>query len=68
MTEEDAPLLWERTGQKPMLLCPWCLKWAPQDSFILLQMPPSHNDELVPIYKHGGVDGCKHLFALRGDE
>jgi hypothetical protein len=56
-------LIFERVGQKPMLKCPWCEEWAPSDSFTKLQMPPTHQDQLAPIIKHGGEDGCKKLFA-----
>lgn len=65
MPEDDAPLLWEQPGQKSMLMCPWCEEWAPKDSFTALQMPSSHHEQLSVIYKHGGEDGCKKLFALR---
>lgn len=48
-----------------MLMCPWCEEWAPKDSFTALQMPSSHHEQLSVIFKHGGEDGCKKLFALR---
>jgi hypothetical protein len=60
---DDAPLLVERVGQKPMLRCPWCEIWAPKDSFIALLMPPRFQEHLSVIYKHGGEAGCKKLFA-----
>ena len=63
--DQDAPLLWKQPGQKPMLMCPWCEEWAPQDSFTALNMPTAHQSQLSVIYKHGGPDGCKKLFALR---
>jgi hypothetical protein len=48
-----------------MLQCPWCEEWAPKDSFTALNMPPTRQEHLSQIYKHGGPDGCKRLFALR---
>jgi hypothetical protein len=63
-SDDDTPLLIERVGQKPMLLCPWCEVWAPRDSFMTLNMPPRHQSQLGVIYKHGGPGGCRRLFAL----
>lgn len=47
-----------------MLLCPWCETWHPLEDYIALQTPPKYPDDCPPIYKHGGVDGCKKLFSL----
>lgn len=61
----DVRLLWEQPGQKHMMRCPWCEEWAPRDSFIALQTPPNHPaPQTTQVYKHGGVDGCKMVFAL----
>lgn len=44
--------------------CPWCHKWGRLEVFIQLRTPPDHLNECPPIYKHGGVDGCKGIFAI----
>lgn len=58
--EDRAPL---RFGTK--IRCPWCETWDPKDAYTQLQSPPHYSrTQCPPIYKHGGISGCKKLFAL----
>lgn len=56
--QSDEPLLRGR-----MILCPWCEKWQPLESFIQLQLPSAHITQVSAIYKCV-QHGCKRLFAL----
>lgn len=47
-----------------MLLCPWCETWDPLESYTALQTPPNFPLQCPPVFKHGGENGCKKLFAL----
>lgn len=49
-----------------MLMCPWCEAWEPRESYIILNLPERHTKLLELIVKHGGENGCKKLFAVRG--
>lgn len=50
-----------------MLRCPFCDRWAPIESYTTLMLPPKYIRQCSTIYKHGGADGCKALFALSLD-
>lgn len=30
----------------------------------MLQLPPNHSRQCLPVYKHGGESGCKKLFSI----
>ena len=47
-----------------MLQCPWCEKWEPLESYTMLQLPPNHTRQCLPVYKHGGESGGKKLFSI----
>jgi hypothetical protein len=49
--------------------CPFCEEWHPILSYTRLQLPPNgHAGKCEQIFKHGGEDGCKALFAPRRDQ
>lgn len=54
----------ERFIRGRRMYCPWCKDWDAFEAFITLQTPPEHEDHCPPIFKHGGEEGCKKLFAL----
>lgn len=59
----EEPLL---IGRK--LMCPWCGTWESLETYIVLQIPPLFSRQCTVIYKHGGPNGCKSLFALAEDQ
>lgn len=58
--EEEGHLVF---GSK--MMCPWCDTWRDILAYTRLQIPPDFPKQVTQIYKCGGEEGCKGLFALK---